>query len=671
MKRIITIILAVVVLSTMMFGISSEKPKVKQSFYLMPFGNGLGAGIYQARKKGGRLLYFYDHIYKSYSAKGPRSKSYLKKKGITWGINDYWLDKATMKGAEYLAGTGIIKVQKTKKDYPDIAVSEYYFMPMSSDKRVMVAILELENKGDSRQKIKPYLYIDAYLGRKEEAKLKGNVFVERSTKKKRAKSFVLVSSEVDRYSYLPSKEYPKELKKQTIKPKNKIEAEGKNLIGVLRFAEIKLEKGEKTKILIVFGLAEKADEDKYIEEIKKIFDKGADKLIKDELAWWDNWHSVENMPKSLNAKEQRLFRQSTAVLKMGQCSEPGKPHGQILASLPPGEWNIAWPRDGAYSIVALARSGHHYEAKSALEFMLNAPGGKFTNEEYVGMPYKISVCRYYGNGDEESDLNQQGPNVEWDDFGLFLWAFAEYMKASNDKDFLAKHFDVVKEQIADVLVHLMSENGYLIRDSSIWERHWEPQNHPDGRKFFAYSTINAYNGLMLFSEFCPKDLAKSYVAKANKIKKGFLAHFIDETGIIVGSLEEKEQGIEKYIDGCVVEAINFGMVNERISTATLAAFEKYIHAKKSPGFFRNDDNTWYDRQEWVIIDLRIAAAYWRMGNKERALELFDWVLLNAEKNYYLVAELLEENSLAYKGAVPMCGFGAGCYVIDAYLMKGE
>ena len=87
---------------------------------------------------------------------------------------------------------------------------------------------------------------------------------------------------------------------------------------------------------------------------------------------------------------------------MGQVREPNIPgrrnNGMVLASLPPGEWHSGWVRDAVYGIVALARSGHHAEAKAALDFFLNAePVGKY--KSYVrNQDYRVSVVRYFGTG---------------------------------------------------------------------------------------------------------------------------------------------------------------------------------------------------------------------------------------------------------------------------------
>ncbi|OHD56415.1 MAG: hypothetical protein A2Y33_15610 [Spirochaetes bacterium GWF1_51_8] len=646
---------------------------IKPSYNFLPFGNGMSVAVYEIKKNDNRLIFFYDHIYKQYDSKST-SISYLKKQGIRWGLGNQWLDEWKVDEAGYVIGTGIIKIKKSNPELQNVGVTEYYFMPMSSDKRIVVAVLELSNTTPGDTSVNPFLYVEAAMSSKELAVKKevdgGIVFTESPSKVKPGAAQLMTMIPVpDSYAYKAKKNYTNLIDKQTIPLDNLVE-EGSDLIGTMKYKNVVLKKGQVVRLTAVFALCNSGDDEAYIKDMTAIL-KSGEKVLKDEIAWWDKWHKGGKMPAGLSDDEKLLYKQSTAVLKMAQCREPGKPYGQILASMPPGQWNICWPRDASYSMVALVKSGHLAEAKACLEFMLNAPNGKFSGPEYVGKPYKISVCRYYGNGDEESDLNQSGPNLEWDDFGLFLWAFSEYALASKDKAFVKKYYPVAKELIADVLVHLMEPEGYLKPDSSIWERHWAPEKGVDGKKHFAYSTINAYNGLTMFAKVSPdKKDQKFYLEKAAAIKAGFLKHFITDDVIVV-NLEDKEKGVTKYMDAAGVEAINFGMVDKKVANATLAAYEKNLKMAKSPGFFRNDDATWYDMQEWGIIDMRIAVAYWGLGNKDRADELFRWIVDNAKANFYLIPELFEEKNQSYQGAIPMAGFGAGTYILAAEVMKAK
>jgi GH15 family glucan-1,4-alpha-glucosidase len=146
----------------------------------------------------------------------------------------------------------------------------------------------------------------------------------------------------------------------------------------------------------------------------------ADQVLEEALDAWEDWRNPA--PASLSPAERLVWRQSEAVLRQGQVWEGSdSSHGQILASLPPGNWNICWMRDMAYAIVALVRAGHLAEARAALEFVLEADSGLY-ELDYVGVPYQVTITRYFGRGKEETDFNEDGPNIEFDGFGLYLWA---------------------------------------------------------------------------------------------------------------------------------------------------------------------------------------------------------------------------------------------------------
>jgi len=436
--------------------------------------------------------------------------------------------------------------------------------------------------------------------------------------------------------------------------------------------------------------------------------RGAADVLAGEQAFWDDYHAAETMPSGLSADEEAVFRQSTAVLKMGQVREPGSGYGQILASLPPGGWNISWPRDAAYAIVAQAHAGHHDEARDALQFMIDGDAGHYAS--YLGISdYLISACRYYGDGTEESDGatcadgTDAGPNVELDDFGLFLWAYGEYVDASGDTDFLNDTLDAVLDGVADPLVALIDEElDLLVADSSIWERHWD-ECFPNGAKHFSYSDVLAVHGLRVAQQLSGNPV---YDEAAERIRSGLLnmsggpvfeESFDGEACPVLASSPEEVCAYCGPYDASVIESVNLGIYRPDSSMAkgTMRALQQHLAMSNgSPGFLRNDDGSgttnphpWYDDQEWVVIDLRMAAAMAEMGDAlgdatltSNAETLVDWVTLQARANADLIGELLSDgvyqadddydhsnlgadDGYEIQGSAPMCGFGPGAYIL--------
>ncbi|MCF7802918.1 MAG: hypothetical protein K9N46_07550 [Candidatus Marinimicrobia bacterium] len=387
-----------------------------------------------------------------------------------------------------------------------------------------------------------------------------------------------------------------------------------------------------------------------------------------EREFWAEWHGQERLPSGLNKMEEKLARQSSAILKMAQVREQGASHGQILASLPPGKWNITWVRDMAYAVEALIQTGHFSEARDALRFQLRADAGKYQHFLWQGKdygiqtPYRISVCRYYGNGAEWSGQNDDGPNIELDGFGLFLSTLGNYFDATSDVAFLREHWDTIAGEIADPLVKSIDSYGLIRSESGPWERHL-PGKH------FTFTTVWAIQGLDAAANMAlavnDESAASRYLKAANRLSQGFRLYLVDsKKDVIKGNLESSLP--EEYVDGSAVSAIHWlaGEDFEPRLRNTMQAFNTYLKMPRTgPGYMRLASKEWYDTQEWVFLDLRMAGGWFLLGERFRGTEVLDWVTEQSLANYGLIGELYDEYTTDYRGAFPMVGFGAGAYLL--------
>jgi len=400
-----------------------------------------------------------------------------------------------------------------------------------------------------------------------------------------------------------------------------------------------------------------------------------EQILADARAEWDAWRKPPPSGVGLCTKDElKLWRQSEAVLRMGQVREPNtatrKNHGMVLASLPPGEWHTGWVRDAMYAVVALARSGHAEEAKAALEFFLNAePAGRY--KSYVGnQDYRISLTRYYGSGEEEADWSNSGPNIEIDGWGLFLWAARQYVDASGDSAWLGSTgrfgvvYDVINNGVAKALEANLEPSGIAKADSSIWEIH-QPGKH------YAYTTLAAIRGLCdmgALATRAAKPDAAHYAMLADKGKQGLSALFLDTNGAIAGNVEGLANN--KYDDGSVAEAFTWNLVGDYTSRTAKATLDLFGRLKVgSGGFKRNNDGlSAYDSNEWILVDLRISDSLRRAGRGSEADGYLATIVGKASANFYLLPELY--NAVAsdgaigkYAGSIPMVGYGGGAYLL--------
>ncbi len=404
-------------------------------------------------------------------------------------------------------------------------------------------------------------------------------------------------------------------------------------------------------------------------------------ILDDELAASRAFVQSARVPSGLSAGERALFGHSLALLRAAQVRAavdvPGagdvrrRPVGQIVASLPPGEWNITWVRDASYATEALLHAGKLDEATSALRFFLDGDAGEY--QAFVGRDYLISVVRTFGGGREESDENAGGPNIEWDDFGLFLRAFA---RALDDGAPLDADVAAVKDGVADVLLSLVDPStGLLVPDSSIWETHWDASFESAGRRQYTYSSACASAGLAAFADALDARAGASgdadaarYRAAAQALAQAIDAHLVDGSGALAADREELVAG-GGTLDAAVVAAFNRDVLDPggAVAHATLDEIEAGLRASTTPGYFRNDEGGDYDRSEWLSVDLWLARAFRRAGNTAEADRLLAHVTQVGVDNLGQVPELLRTDpSLgpvgAADGATPMMGFGAGAYV---------
>jgi GH15 family glucan-1,4-alpha-glucosidase len=390
--------------------------------------------------------------------------------------------------------------------------------------------------------------------------------------------------------------------------------------------------------------------------------RSPDKLLSDEVAAWQAW--TKPAPNGASTLESSVAAQAQVVLRMGQVTEPGTGAGQLLASVAPGQWNIAWVRDMAYAVVGLLRSGHAAEAKAAIAFQLQAKTGAY--QQYVGAPYLISVVRYYGDGSEWSDSNQDGPNVEFDGFGLFLWELDEYVRATGDTASLAAWWPAVKSKVADVLVKLQEPSGLVAADSSIWEVHWNGQ-----QKHFAYTTITAANGLCAAADLAQAagdtSSGAAYLSAGQKARDALLASLRAPDGTIAQSTEALAAGTG-WLDAATLEAVNLGLVDpsRRTAQSTLGSIQAGLVPPSGRGLMRSDAGDAYSSNEWVFIDLRAARALELRGDTAGSTSLFAWNVGQASDNFGELSELHDPVTADYAGQSPMVGFGAGAYLLRLY-----
>ncbi len=414
-------------------------------------------------------------------------------------------------------------------------------------------------------------------------------------------------------------------------------------------------------------------------------------LVGRELAEFEAWR-VKPSVRFQDEAERRLWRQSEAMLRMGQSREPDLPdrhgHGLIVAALPDGLWFTPWVRDMSYATAALARMGHETEARWALEAYFNArPVGRM-QEQAGGTPYQVSVVRYFGDGSEEPYFTmERATNVELDGWGLVLWALGEYSRRygalglTHERTYRGSIYESAKAFVMEPLLadlEVRGEGAIVRADTSIWEEH-----EPD-KKHFAFTTAAAIAGLSALDRLAAEQRdAKTHARLSeavSRLRRGFTDAFIKD-----GSLRgAAESGLKNDVDGAAMAAIGLDIgVSSGVIAATAARMPAL--AASSGGYLRVRSNYtdpkifeyWYERQEFVFTDLALAGAYLRLGQSDKAASLLRRITERAEADHDIIPELYVSLPCDLfpgrvgdpSGAIPMVGYGAGAYVL--HLLQRE
>jgi GH15 family glucan-1,4-alpha-glucosidase len=391
----------------------------------------------------------------------------------------------------------------------------------------------------------------------------------------------------------------------------------------------------------------------------------------------------------ISEAERHLWRQSEVMLRIAQSREPNRPgrnsNGLIVASLPDGVWFTPWVRDMAYATVALAHMGHRQEARAALLAYFNAqPTGKM-RVETQGADYQISVVRYFGDGSEEPFFTMEGStNIEFDDWGLALWVLGEYLRQYDDPALLqtptyrswlyesARDY-VVKPLLANVEQY--DQGSIVAADTSIWEERQKDKKH------FAFSTAAAIVGLKDFAETARRagdePRRNEILKQVAQLQKGFGAAFV-RGGKLHGTLEE---GVKNDIDGALLPVINFRVVTD--SAVIRDTVERMELLKVDSGGYRRVRSTytdpaifeyWYERQEFLFVDLSLAEVYRRLGRNAEAAALLKRIVDKAAVDHDIIPEMYVAVPCKLfpgevgdpTGALPMVGYGAGAYILDLF-----
>lgn len=639
------------------------------SFRRLVTANGFAPAVIDLEAR--RLTILRENMYR-YPAPGieTRNLAYDLYLGLRAAGQSRWLTDVRLDEAGYETGTNLIR---TVQRDSGLRVTTHYVAPMSLEARALLIVAEVVNEGPDTSDVALFSIHNFHLGSGPDRTTGERVRWDASfgayleTGAGSGTLIIKPLTPASRHTASPNNPFPLVNEDQLFTDVEDSGVRDDAVSGLQfdAFGRAAFPRGASFRVAFAVAWAP-SDVASTVAAIDA-FHRGRDPsvMLEDERVAWREWHRAGVWPVTIDAAEQRVAEQALAILRTGQVREPGAPNGQILASLPPGMWDIAWIRDGTLAIEALIATEHWAEAEAALEFFIRGPFNAY--QSYVGRSYGLSVARYYGNGAEESDSNQNGPNIELDGFGLYLKAAANYVRnAPNGAAWLARRRAHLDQQIADVLVFARdAATGLIFAESSIWESHWDN----GARQRWIFTSGTAAIGLAAWADVLPPNDPRvaTYRARSSELVTAMRTHLIDPaSGALAASVEQLARGDGRFADAqaaLILDPITFPPSSATgLATLDFLRNRLFLSATTRRGYKRNDDGDLYDEREWAVIDLGISRALRAAGRTADADVLIAWLTGQAEQNFLLLPELLDQNDARYAGEVPMIGFGAGAYL---------
>ena len=365
--------------------------------------------------------------------------------------------------------------------------------------------------------------------------------------------------------------------------------------------------------------------------------KTPEHLVQSTSDYWKAWVNAYQWNfHGLKPEHVALFKRSLMYVRAHVDKEGG-----VLASLDSDmlqhgldTYTYVWPRDGAYTALALDLAGDANVSKRFFEFcnsVISSEGyfmHKYLPDKSLGSSWHPWI----------KDGQLQLP-IQEDETALVMYALRYHYEHSHDLEFLEQMYNLLIEKAGDFLVHYRDPETKLPRPSyDLWE---------EKRGTSTYTAACTYGALISAAEIA-KILGRSanetqFRDAAHEIQEAILKYLWDEKeGIFVKMLNRKEQEFiyDKTVDISSVYGIfYFGVLpanDPRLARAFDATVRRLSYGITIGGLARYEGDEYYKANKdaagnpWIITTLwyaeyLIANAH-TDADFDRIREIFSWVV---------------------------------------------
>lgn len=369
-----------------------------------------------------------------------------------------------------------------------------------------------------------------------------------------------------------------------------------SVIGITFDIEAKSEKTVFYWIVFAKSIQQAIDLNEYVME------KSLDHIVVTTGDYWRAWVNKENFNySSLDGKAVELFKKSLLIMRTHIDNE-----GAIIASADSDmvhfgwdTYGYMWPRDAAFTVIALNKAGYANLSKKFFEFANEI----ITKEGYF--MHKYSPDKSLGSSWHPwvRDGNISLP-IQEDETSLVIYALWKYYEETRDLEFIERLYNSLIKRAADfMLFYRDKKTGLPYPTYDLWEEKL-------GVSTFTSATV--YAGLISAAKFATllgkKDAGDGYNKAAVDLKNSILKYLVNKkNGGFYRTIVEEKNSVSQdgtFDSSSVYGMFKFGLLDvndKKLKDAVGLMQEKLMCKTPVGGIARYEGDMYFRDQSWQNI----------------------------------------------------------------------
>ncbi|MEZ0537245.1 glycoside hydrolase family 15 protein [Caldicellulosiruptoraceae bacterium PP1] len=405
---------------------------------------------------------------------------------------------------------------------------------------------------------------------------------------------------------------------------------------------LKAKKSERYVLYITFGNSK----DEVIRKINKLRKMGYESIYQDNVTYWEYRFNRLNLNVATDESINSIVKRSAYVFYLLQNRETG---GIIAAPefdeefSKCGGYGFSWGRDAAFITVSMDKLGMHDEVEKFYNF-------KFSCQEADGSWNQ----RYWTDGTLAPSWG-----IQIDETASIIWGFIKHCEENEKYHLIEKYKKNLQKAIEFLLKNIDEQKGLILKSFDLWE---------ERQGIHLYSNAAIYAALEVAKRYFFELTLEIEIKIKALVSQTFTRFILNEQNIYARTVDmrvSKElynlldndnrylepddkyniikyyQKVDNVMDASIIGAFYpFMMIeNNEVLENTIKNIETSCTSSFSGGIKRYANDTYAGGNPWIITTLWLAIYYKKVGNIERANELFNWAFKHAQKNGLLPEQI--------------------------------